>query len=317
METGPCRNHSAMIETKSCRDCGEALPLTSYRKNRHGNLRPSCRSCEQADKRARKGEDPERLAMHAERQRQQQADKAAAAEALRAEREVATATRRAEREAAKAEAAATKLTLLTEADRERAATREAGRQRAAELAAKAAAVATSLKAEASAVERRLEASGITAIKDRSDREEALRHALWDTMRAARELREARVATPEPTASNRLKLKDGKGFISIGEFALRVAERDACHRAGKARKLLPAASRIIALLERDTDGPERRRAMHSCAKTARKDRATTQAPERPTKVAEVDPEEPFGDAFGDWAPAWMRTAHGSWTACTVD
>jgi hypothetical protein len=271
-----------MTETKACRSCGTMKPLDLFRQTRSGGRLGTCRACEALRVRTA-------WAAGAEQRRQVKAAKDEQRRQARAAKAAEVEQRRAAR-----------LAAMNDADRERAEQEAGARQRAAEAARRRAAAAAALATEAAAVERRINDSGMLDQKSRSERDKALKDALWGTMRHHREGREERAVQPSPDPRHRIKLKGNRGYISIAEFACRVAEREACHRAGKASKLLPAACETIALLERSTEGPKRTCDMLSRGLPA-------EAAPAVLRGDHDDEVEPFGDAFGDWAPAWMQAA----------
>ncbi len=283
-----------MTETKTCKACEMMKSLDLFRPTRSGGRLGTCRACEALRVRTAWAAGAEQRqqakAVKDEQRRQAKAAKAAEVEQRRQVR----AARAAEAEQLRA----ARLAAMDDVDCERAEQEAAARQRAAEAARRRAAAAAVLAKEAEAVERRISDSGMLDHKSRSERDRALKNALWDTMRHHRAIRETRAVQPSPDTRHRIKLKGNRGYISIAEFACRVAEREACHRAGKASKLLPAACETIALLERSTEGPKRTCDMISRGLPA-------EATPADLTGDQGDQLECFGKAFGDWAPAWMQ------------
>lgn len=147
--------------------------------------------------------------------------------------------------------------------------------------------------------RRAEATH-QAMLDKREREAALGDDIWSAMWTGRSRRALSAVQPRRAHGHRLKLRDGSGYISIAEIACRVAERNAVHRASKACKTHEEAQAAIRVLERDTQGRDRSREMTALARAATGHRNSPALPEE----AETPEQDPFADAFGDWAPAWM-------------
>lgn len=283
-----------MDATKTCRSCRALKSLSDFRIGRQGKPVATCRACQNSRARELIEADPQRAAARRERNRLAAAAAYAAKAPGRAE---ATGARRAARAAA-----------MDGPTRERAEALTVARKSAAAKAAARAATAEVLAAEAIAVQRRMEASGILDGKSRSEREAELKDAMWDAMRASRERRAPYAVTSTPGRPAGIKLKGG-GYIGIGEFALRCAEREACAHACASRALLPAACEVIALLEQGTTGSVRRYAMSLFARTSQS--GGRQAVETESATPEVAEGDPFAECLSDWAPARHEADTPSW------
>jgi hypothetical protein len=101
-------------------------------------------------------------------------------------------------------------------------------------------------------------------------------------------------------THKIKLKEG-GFISIAEMACRCAEREACYRAAKSCKTFEAASAAVQVLEQPTPTVERTIEVSRLWRAESKPRPPSELLRTAPEADEVDP---FEEAFGDWAPAWM-------------
>lgn len=102
--------------------------------------------------------------------------------------------------------------------------------------------------------------------------------IWSRMHAEREWRALTAVLPEPSGIHQLAL-DGGGFITVAELAKRHAEREEAVRAVKGLRRSP--ENVAAPLE------------------------IAQVPD--AEPCDLDDEDAFRDAFGDWAPAWMSGA----------
>lgn len=175
-----------------------------------------------------------------------------------------------------------------------------------------AAAAVANAAEQAELDALREARREAARQRREEREVALRDDIWSAMRRGRSRRALRAVQPNPTDSHRIKLKDEGGYISIAEMACRCAERDATHRAARSCKTFEAASAAVRILERPTPTLERTKELRRLWWTE----MPRQTPEALTVHCEALEDlqaDPFEEAMGDWGPAWMGTARGSWTA----
>jgi hypothetical protein len=259
---------------KQCTKCGEPKPLTAFERLSSGGYRGTCRSCRSAAQAAAVRASPAYLARleRLERLEQKRSEVAAQREA---ERQARAAQRIAERTTARAEAA-----VQLEAERQ---------ARAAQRIAERVARAAQLEAE------RAEAEYLTR-QAQQEREEQRRDDIWSAMRTGRSRRSASAVLPRPTTTHRIKLKDsaGGGYITAGEFACRCEERTATSRALKSCKTPKAAHAAMRVLEQGTASGERRRALRDLWQVAS---------DTGPQAEDIDA-DPFADAFGDWAPAWM-------------
>lgn len=141
--------------------------------------------------------------------------------------------------------------------------------------------------------------------ERVEREAALRDDIWAAMKRGRSTRALQAAKDTPQGIHNIRLKHREGFISIGELACRHAEREACSRAAKSCKTFEAAAAAISVLEQATPALER---------TGDMVRRWRRMPPKPAlgalrflsgEPAEEEDDDPFDEAFGDWAPAWVE------------
>jgi hypothetical protein len=136
-----------------------------------------------------------------------------------------------------------------------------------------------------------------AMLAQQERKAALADEMWSAMWTGRSRRALLAIHRHRTQTHRLKLRDGSGYISVSEMACRVAERCAVKRVANACKTYDDAQTAIRVLERDTIGRDRSREMAALVREASGDR------DSPTLHPDAE-DDPFTDAFGDWAPAWM-------------
>lgn len=145
--------------------------------------------------------------------------------------------------------------------------------------------------------------------DRQERVAAMRDVVWDAMRTGRYRRAAKAVRPDPSPVHRIKLANGDGFISIAELACRCVEREATSRAAASCKTYEAAYSAARILERATATLDRRKEV---GPLWRGDAPQTPLG-RPTDEPEINEDNLFEEAFGDWAPAWAASAGNSWPA----
>lgn len=203
------------------------------------------------------------------------------------------AYKRAAREALRATPEQQALRAQKAAEREaRAAQREAARAAAAEarIARRAAEVAER--------EARAEAEQ----NERQEREAALREDLWSAMKRGRSTRALQAVKTKRTGPHTIRLTLDQGYISIAEFACRVAERRACSRAAHACKTFETVAEAVEVLERSTPGTARVKDMvnrwHKAEPSSGPSLLSTLQGE------EDADDDAFAAAFGDWAPSWV-------------
>lgn len=203
------------------------------------------------------------------------------------------AYKRAAREALRATPEQQALRALKAAEREaRAAQKEAARAAAAEarIARRAAEVAER--------EARAEAEQ----NERQEREAALREDLWAAMKRGRSNRALQAVRTERTGLHTIRLTLDQGYISIAEFACRVAERRACSRAVHACKTFETVAEAVEVLERPTPGLVR---VKEVANRWHKVEPSSGPSLISALQGEEEPDEDaFAAAFGDWAPSWV-------------
>lgn len=143
---------------------------------------------------------------------------------------------------------------------------------------------------------------------RLEHEEALRGDLWAAMYRGRSKRAVVAVKDRPDATHRIKLRHEHGFVSIAELACRCVERDACHRASQACTTAEGATDRSSLLERDDQAPGRSFRLN---RLWRVEQPVTSANELRglMKPEPEDDPDPFEEAFGDWAPAWVSSPAG--------
>jgi hypothetical protein len=159
-----------------------------------------------------------------------------------------------------------------------------------------------------------EAQRLAAIEqgrmEREERAAGLRDEIWSAMRRGRSHRALEAVRPRPSGRRDIKLKQEGGFISIAEMACRCAEREASFRAAKSCKTFEAASAAIRILEQPTPTFERTREVSRLWRSNSSPRSVS---ELLGPTAEADEVDPFEEAFGDWAPAWMQAEARRWAA----
>jgi len=217
----------------------------------------------------------------------------AAKQRYKARQADAKAAARAERDRLHAEKAAAQL----------AAKEERAAARVAQAAARAEAAA--IKAAEQAREAALrEAQRKAARLEREERATILHRKLWAAMWRGRFRRAVRAVRPNPTGAHNIELKHEGGFVSVAELACRCIEREATLRATRTCTTAESAAAAIRILEEGTPTLERSKKLRGLWWKAQPPRD----PEAPSVSCEVP--EATSD---DWAPAWMGSARGSWTA----
>jgi hypothetical protein len=146
-------------------------------------------------------------------------------------------------------------------------------------------------------------------EQRRERAAALRDDIWDAMRTGRYRRAATAIRPDQTATHRIKLAHGGGFISIAELACRCVEREATGRAAATCKTFESAAAASRILERATATLDRKKEVGPLWRGV--------SPQTPLGGLSDDPDinegDLFEEAFGDWAPSWAATAVTPWPA----
>ena len=147
---------------------------------------------------------------------------------------------------------------------------------------------------------------------RREREAAMRDVVWDAMRTGRYRRAATATRPDPSPVHRIKLANGGGFISIAELACRCVEREATSRAAASCKTYEAAYSAARILERATATLDRKGEVDQLWRDDQPQN-TFRPLGCPSDEPEIDEDNLFEEAFGDWAPSWAATAASSWPA----
>lgn len=289
-----------MTPSKPCKRCGETKPLDAFGLTSFGGTRGTCRSCRSShaveNKRARR--EAKRAA-----EDELAGPKASPANCERLECREREQQRALARQNERAEAVAQR-----EAKRERTAAGLRACNSCGETKRLDAFQACYAQCRDCANDRRAERRAIAAAAARGARRSLRKEIaddLWTAMRTGRSRRLQSEALPRPTETHRLKLRDscGGGYITIAELACRCLERGAVSRAVRACESHADTPKYIRVLEQNTPSGERRRIMAELARSPRLDAAVP-------LIVEPEPEEqeddPFGDAFGDWAPAWMSS-----------
>lgn len=183
--------------------------------------------------------------------------------------------------------------------------REQVRAAKAEARAIEKAAAAALKAAEQAKEAALrEAQRQAARLEREERATILHRKLWAAMWRGRFRRAVRAVRPNPTGAHKIELKHEGGFVSVAELACRCIEREATLRASRTCTTPESAAAAIRILEEGTPTLERSKQLRGLWWKTQ----PLRDPEAPTVPCEVP------DATSDdWAPAWMGSARGSWTA----
>jgi hypothetical protein len=149
-------------------------------------------------------------------------------------------------------------------------------------------------------------------EQRREREASVRDVVWDAMRTGRYRRAAMAIRPDPSPVHRIKLANGAGFISIAELACRCVEREATSRAAASCKTYEAAYSAARILERATATLDRKGEVDQLWRDDQPQN-TFRPLGCPSDDPEIDEDNLFEDAFGDWAPSWAATAASSWPA----
>lgn len=149
-------------------------------------------------------------------------------------------------------------------------------------------------------------------EQRRERVAAMRDVVWDAMRTGRYRRAAKAVRPDPSPVHRIKLANGGGFISIAELACRCVEREATSRAAASCKTFEAAYSAARILERATATLDRKGEVDQLWRDDQPQN-TFRPLGHPSDEPEIDEDNLFEEAFGDWAPSWAAAATSSWPA----